>query len=251
MLFASGSSAFAAESLSFPPTSFVILDPDTGTRIGSSHYRVESIAGGAILHGVNQFDNGQSDIETARLRSGGVDELPRLVEFDHTFYNADRSIQERAHVDLKSGAASCIDNTGGQQSEQRDVLSFPDDTWAGASVVLPIQHFLRDDGQTSSHSLHVFNCAPSPKIFAISVQNDPGPATWAPYGGLALRVEVKPDFGWLNLLIAAFVPRLHAWFDPGADWAFVGDEAARYYKGSKIMLVRARIESHRAERRIK
>ena len=39
------------------------------------------------------------------------------------------------------------------------------------------------------------------------------------------------------MIVAAFVPRLHVWFDPGDGWAFVGDEAARYYKGTKIMLV--------------
>jgi hypothetical protein len=50
---------------------------------------------------------------------------------------------------------------------------------------------------------------------------------------------VRPDFGWINVIIAPFVPKLHAWFDPAKEWAFVGDEAARYYQGTKIMLVKA------------
>ncbi len=50
---------------------------------------------------------------------------------------------------------------------------------------------------------------------------------------------MRPDFGWINVIIAPFVPKLHAWFDPAKEWAFVGDEAARYYQGTKIMLVKA------------
>jgi hypothetical protein len=58
-----------------------------------------------------------------------------------------------------------------------------------------------------------------------------------------MRVEVRPEFGWLNVFVASFVPKLHAWFDPNDGWAFVGDEAARWYKGPKIMLVKKRHEA--------
>jgi hypothetical protein len=225
-----------ANSLSFPPTTFAILNPDTGATIGQSRYSVESTADGAILHGESSFYDGQSDVETGKLLGVG-EGLPKLVEFDHTFYNSDHSIQERAHADLRSGAATCSGTSSGTKSDSTTVLDFPADTWAGASIVIPVQHFLRA-GDKDLPSLHIFNCAPDPKIFAISLQTDPGLAVWAPYGGQTLRVEVRPDFGWLNVLVAAFVPRLHAWFDPGNGWAFVGDEAARYYQGSKIMLVK-------------
>ncbi len=234
--------AFPANSLSFPPTNFAILNPATGAAIGRSRYRVDTTADGATLHGENGYFDGQTDVETAHLLVGTVGEPPKLVEFDHTFYNADRSILQRAHVDLKTGAATCIDNSGGQKSEQSDVVSIPDDTWAGASIVLPIQAFLRAGDKGVSRPLHVFNCAPGPKIFAISVQMDPGNAVWTSYGAEAMRVEVRPDFGWLNVIVSAFVPKLHAWFDPNDEWAFLGDEAARYYKGPPMMLVK----QHRA-----
>ena len=120
------------------------------------------------------------------------------------------------------------------------MISIPDDTWAGASVVLPIQAFLRSRNGGASPPMHIFTCAPGPKIFSINVQVDPGNATWAAYGMEALRVEVRPDFGWLNVFASAFVPKLHAWFDPNDGLAFVGDEAARYYKGPRIMLVKTR-----------
>ena len=118
------------------------------------------------------------------------------------------------------------------------MLTVPEDTWAGASIVIPIRNFLRAGDKGMSRSLHAFSCAPSPKIFAISVNIDPGSAVWTTYGAEAMRVEVRPDFGLLNFVIAAFVPKLHAWFDPNDGLAFIGDESARFYKGPPIMLVK-------------
>ncbi len=239
LFFASARRVAAEDSINFPPTSFTIMNPADSTPIGVSRYSIESHGNEAVLRGDNRYYSGLTDVETGNLELGDGAELPRLVEFDHSFYNADGSLQERAHVNLKSGHGFCIDNQGPQKSEQSAVLSIPPDTWAGASVAIPIQRYLRA-GETGVHRLHAFNCAPSPKIYAISVESDPGEAVWAPYRELTLRVEVRPDFGWLNLIVSAFVPRLHLWFDPHDGWNFVGDEAARFYKGTPIMLVKAR-----------
>jgi hypothetical protein len=241
-------SAFSASALSFPPTDFAILNPNTGVAIGRARYLIKSTGNGAMLRGESSYFDGQTDVETAHLESGTAAQLPRLVEFDHTFYNADASILKRAHADLKTGAATCIDNANGQKSTQSMTLSIPADTWAGASIVIPIQDFLRAGVKGASRPLHVFNCAPGPKIFAISVEVDPGNAMWTSYGAETLRVEVRPDFGWLNVIIAGFVPKLHAWFDPNDEWAFVGDEAARYYKGPPIMLVKTHAPAGPAQR---
>jgi hypothetical protein len=216
----------------------MILNPDTGIAIGRGRYRIERTGEGATLHGENLYYDDQSDVETAELQSGAGGELPRLVEFDHTFFNADGSIQRRAHLDLKSGAATCIDNSGAQTSPQAWLVSIPDNTWAGASIAIPIQDLLRARDKKLARPIHVFNCAPGPKIFAISVKVDPANAVWAPYGAEAIRVEVRPDFGWLNVFVAALAPKIHAWFDPNDGFAFVGDEATRYYKGPRIMLVK-------------
>jgi hypothetical protein len=231
--------AFCADTLSFPPTSFTILNPDTGVAVGRSQYHVDETPDGATLRGVNSFYDDQSDVETSLLDSHAGGE-PRLIEFDHTFFNPDGSIVERGHLDTKSGAATCVDNTGGQKRTRATVLSVPDNTWAGASIVIPIQAFLRAGGRGSAQSLNVFSCAPGPKIFAVTVKADPKNAAWTPYGAEALRVEIRPDFGVLNLIVASFVPKLHAWFDPNDGWAFVGDEAARWYKGPHVMLVKTR-----------
>lgn len=205
--------------------------------MGSARYRVESTADGGTLRGENGYSDGQTDVETAhiQLAAGGQ---PKLTEFDHTFYNPDKSILRRAHMDLKSGAGTCIDNSAGQKIEQSEMLTIPDDTWAGASIVIPIRNFLQAGDKGISRPLHAFSCAPSPKIFAISVEIDPGPAVWTTYGKEAMRVQVRPDFGLLNFVVAAFVPKLHAWFDTHDGLAFIGDEAARYYKGDPIMLVK-------------
>ena len=246
-------SAFSKEALSFPPTNFAILNPTTGVAMGRARYRVESTPDGGILRGENGYFDGQTDVETAHIEVAAIDGgKPKLTEFDHTYYNPDKSILKRAHVDLKSGAATCVDNSAGQKSEQSDVLTIPDDTWAGASIVIPIQNFLRAGDKGISRPLHAFSCAPTAKIFSISVDIDPGPAVWTTYGAEAIRVQVTPDFGLLNFVVAAFVPKLHAWFDPNDRLAFIGDEAARYYKGDPIMLVkRHRGDAEDASRSVK
>ena len=229
--------ALSADALSFPPTNFSILTPASGVVIGRARYRLDTTPEGAILRGENGYFDGQTDVEVAHIQaaSGG---LPKLTDFDHTYYNADGSILKRSHLDLKSGAGTCIDNSIGQKSDQSEVLTIPKDTWAGASIVIPIRDFLRAGDRGVSRPLHVFSCTPGPKIYAISVIIDPGNAVWTTYGAEAMRVEVRPDFGLLNLVVEAFVPKLHAWFDPNDRMMFVGDEAARYYKGPPIMLVK-------------
>src|SRR5215469_733757 len=240
LIFICPRSASSADVLSFPPTSFEILNPDTGAAIGRAKYRVDSAGDHATLRGEDGYFDGQTDVEIAHLDLGSPGRPPRLVDFDHTFYNGDRSILRRHHLDVKSGAATCIDNSAGQKTELTDVLTVPDNTWAGGSIVIPIQEFLRERTQETTLPLNVFSCATGPKIFAVNVTKDPGDAMWAAYGGDAMRVEVRPNFGWLNVIIEAFMPKLHAWFDPHDGWAFLGDEAARFYKGPPIMVVKSR-----------
>lgn len=229
--------AFATEPVSFPPTDFKIIDPATHAPLGHSRYSISRIENGAILHGENHYDSGVSDHETGTMVLAQGTGLPLLVEFDHTFLNPDGSIQQRSHVDLGAGNATCIDNGASPPTQVSAQLAIPADTWAGASIAIPIQQFLRSGGPGPYH-LHIYNCAPTPKIFALDIQTDPGSAIWLPYGDEALRVEVRPNLGWYNFVIAPFLPKLHAWFDPRDRWGFLGSEAARYYKGPNIMLVK-------------
>ncbi|MDO8434913.1 MAG: hypothetical protein Q7S58_21140 [Candidatus Binatus sp.] len=232
------STASASNALSFPATEFTILDPRTNFAMGRGRYSIKSIPGGAILQGTNRYDTGSSDVETARIETA-PDGSARLVEADHTFFKIDGSIMQRSHIDMKAGDGTCVNNTLDPKIEETDPILIPPDTWSGASVLIPIQRFLRE-GVTETQHLHVFNCAPTPKIFAIKVKFDRAAQLWPPYSADAFQVEVRPDFGWINILIAPFVPKLHAWFDPLDDWNFVGSEAARFYKGPPIMLVKTR-----------
>ena len=58
--------AFSADALSFPPTSFTILNPDTGIAIGRGRYRVENAGDGATLHGENNYYDDQAASSPAR-----------------------------------------------------------------------------------------------------------------------------------------------------------------------------------------
>jgi hypothetical protein len=230
--------ASAASSLSFPATHFAILDADTHAAIGNSVYQVDETPEGGTLHGLNNFFDKQVDVETSHLEAGVAGEGPTLADFDHTFYKADGSILIRGYFNLKTGAATCVDNSNGHSRTRSMTLSVPENTWAGASVVVPIQGFLRAGDEGTTQSLHVFSCAPGPEIIAVTVQIDQQSGEWQIYGGKAVRVEIKPDFGLITPLIASFVPKLRAWFDPNG-WGLVGDEAARWYKGPRVMLVKA------------
>ena len=219
---------------------FVLLSPDGPRRIGRTHYSLIRRAGALILRGENRYDNGEYDIETSRLAPSGEDELPRLVDFNHLFYSSEGTILLEAHADQRTGLASCIDRLSGAAKVTAAAIEFPPDTWAGASVILPIQRFLRDGGH-GKLSLHVFNCAPSPKVFAVEVTPDPAPIRLPDYLPVAVEIDAKPDFGCLAFIVSPFVPNLHAWFDPGRDFEFVGAMLARYYGGPQILMVTARV----------
>ena len=60
-------SAFSKEALSFPPTSFAILNPTTGVAMGRARYRIETTPDGGILRGDNGYFDGQTDVETAHI----------------------------------------------------------------------------------------------------------------------------------------------------------------------------------------
>lgn len=59
---------------------------------------------------------------------------------------------------------------------------------------------------------------------------------WAHFPGKVVRVDIKPDFGWLNVVAALFVREIRAWFSPSDDWRFVGGTFTRFYKGPVIIL---------------
>ncbi len=246
IVLAAALAAFSAPALAAPADllgvgspDFVIFSPDGRSRIGRTHYSIIQRAGALILRGESRFESGQYDIETSRLKPSSDGGMPTLVDFNHMFYNAEGTVMLESHADLRTGLASCIDRRSGAAQLAAAPIEFPPNTWAGASVILPIQRFLRDGGH-GKLSLNVFNCAPSPKVLPVEVSPAPAPKRLLDYQPGAIEIDAKPDFGWLDFIVSPFVPKLHAWFDPGRDFEFVGAMLGRYYGGPEILMVTAR-----------
>jgi hypothetical protein len=233
-------SANGAEALNFPPSDFDILSAASGQLIGSGHYTVDQTSGTLTLHGENHYLNGEYDIEEAKLAAGNDHLLPPLLSFRHDFFNADGSPSIVARIDTDTGLAVCGKTAAGKLELKSEQLKFPDDTYAGASVLIPIQNFVGQGDRNDILKLHVFNCAPAPKLFALDVKPEPGVQSWVNYPGELEKIDIKPNFGFWTLVVQPFIPKLSAWFDPAQNSLLVGALLQRYYKGAKIILVRKR-----------
>jgi len=242
--FASPITARAGE-LDYPPTDYTLRSIDGAQVIGHSHITIIPGASGlSIVRGEYHFLDGNYDIDETTLRSHG-DDLPRLVKSHHVFFHPDGSLDRESRADVAAGTGACIVYSGGKPQGSSVKLDFPSDTFAGDAVIIPLHRFLRVGG-SGSISFHDFNCIPGPEILKVTASASP-PATWNYYPGDLVRVNVEPDFGWIDVVIAPFLPRIQAYFDPHEGWFFVGGESARYYKGLKYMMVRA----HQSEPELK
>ena len=163
--------------------------------------------------------------------------MPVLSSFSHVFFLANGGRLLAAEADLKSGKASCNRYEDGAAKTLSGTLDFPSDTYAGATVLIPIEHALRQ-GIRSGIKFHVFSCMPNPRVLAVEADADKLSGRWSSYGGGMTRVTVRPDFGWFNLLAGPFLPKFHAWFDPAQDWEYLGGQTARFYRGPALELVR-------------
>lgn len=232
--------ANAAEALNFPPSDFDILSADTGQLIGHGHYTVDQTAGTLMLHGESHYLNGEYDIEEAKLAAGEDHPLSQLLSFRHDFFNSDRSPSIAARLDTETGLGECAKTIAGKLDLKTEQFKFPDDTYAGASVLIPIQNFVSHGDRGDILKLHVFNCAPTPKLIAVDVKPQPLAQIWPDYPGELDKVDIKPNFGLWTLVVQPFIPKLAAWFDPSQNTLLVGAMLQRYYKGAKIILVRKR-----------
>jgi hypothetical protein len=227
----------ASQPFTFPPTDFLILAPDGARTLGYCSFRLIKSPGGAVLRGDSRYLNGETDYESVSLQLP-ADGLPRPTAYEHFFYNADGSPMLAVRANFQSGQASCSDYRADSQYNETAAMDFPPDTWAGASIAIPIQRYLQL-GDQSTHGLHFFTCTPRPKIFALDVTPDSVRTRWPYYKGDLVRVDVRPYFGAFDILIRAFVPHLQAWFDPITRWDFVGANMTRYYRGPEILMVKA------------
>jgi hypothetical protein len=227
-----------AVELDFPiDAEFNILSADGARVIGHTRYSVKPEGPRIeLIYGESHYLGGEYDIERSRVERRGPGESPALAAYEHAFFNADRSPARMIKADFRSGDALCATYGTTDAQEYRATLSFPPDTYAGAALVIPLQHQLNESSK-GPIELHDFSCIPEPKV--LKVQAYPKQfAPWLHYSGNLLQMDISPDFGWLNFVVAPFVPKIHAWFDPSGAWQFVGGEFTRYYKGPQIILAR-------------
>jgi hypothetical protein len=232
----SSTSVFAA-GFDFPPADFNILSANGSRVIGHGHYEVTTDGVGfAIAYGEDRYVDGEYDVERDRLQIGRGNQVPRMVTFEHTFFRADGSIQRLGKADFHTGHASCVQYDNGKATVKSATLSFPPDTYSGAVIAIPLQHYLAAAAR-GPITLHAFNCIPGPAIVEVQAYAEP-PSTWSHYPGRVVDVDIKPNFGWINGLVSRFVPDIHVWFKPSENWHFVGGQFTRFFRGPEIILAR-------------
>jgi hypothetical protein len=216
--------------------SFKVLNREGTEVIGHSHYELSRGADNLLIgRGQARFNNGEYDVEYDTLQTR-ADNAPAMLTVDHKFYNADGSMQREIAADFRTGQASCTRYQSGIAQSDSAKLDFTPDSYGGSAVVLPLEQYLAQ-GSSEPIKLHALNCIPKPRLIAVTAQVKE-PSRWSHYPGQTVEVDIKPDFGWLNTVLAPFVPELRAWFDPSDNWTLAGGEFSRYFRGPRIMLVR-------------
>ena len=223
----------------FPATNLTIFSTVDRRMIGRGRYSSAKIGSTDLIRGENKYLDGAHDIELDYLKPEPSGYSPILVRHEYSSFNSDGSPQFDESLDPASGFASCAQNVNGTKRVYRATLEVPSDTYAGATQLMLIVSRLRR-GVRQTVSFHSFNCVPAPKIFLISVTIPSQREEWPMYPGRLIKLEIQPNFGWLNALIAPFLPKLSFWFDPQDDWNYVGGTYDRYYKGPHILSVRDR-----------
>ncbi len=234
---AAAAAAPAAAGVSALNSDLYIYDP-TGTRLlGRAHYTVTQHDSVVTIEGRNDFIDGQRDVEHETLKTA-EGELPRLLTYEHDFFDAHGAAQRTASADAVTGKTSCAKYENGRGTIETAVLQFPPDTYAGADVLVPVADQFRR-GATDL-DIHVFDCALGPRILTLHADLARAPWSFRPHDGELARADAHPVFGWFNLLLKPFVPTIRMWFDPLRDYAFVGGMLSRYYRGPEVLLVSIR-----------
>jgi len=215
----------------------LIYDPSGTTQLGRAHYIVTQRGDTVTIEGRDDFNDGERDVEHDTLRSEGG-ELPRMLTYEHDYFDARGAPQLAASADMVAGKSSCAKYENGKGTIETAVLEYPPDTYAGAGVLVPIANQLRR-GATDL-DIHVFDCAAGPRILTLHADLAREQWRFLPHEGELAKADAHPVFGWFNVFLKPFVPKIRMWFDPLRDYAFVGGTLSRYYRGPEVLLVSAR-----------
>jgi hypothetical protein len=220
----------------FHTADFSIMSAANAQPIGRVRYEVnQSRPGIETVTSDARYANGDYDIEHDEFdtRKGSI---PILVRYEHNFFHAGAVPFLASKADFQTGSAWCTTYVNGAPVVTSKTLAFPPDTYAGAAMILPLQNALQA-GDTGPIILHDFVCMPGPKL--VTVRADVGPPEpWKHYSSEVVRTDIKPDLGWLDYVVAPFLPEMHAWFNPTDGFDFVGGQFARFYKGPEIIIAR-------------
>ena len=217
-------------------TDITIFVPDTDQVIGHGHYEVVIGKEFDTVKGENKYLDGEYDHEeqTVQPSTGGVP--PVLVSYRHQYFNPDGSLQYEDSLDARTGAAACHHYEGSVPDVHDSVLKVPSDTYAGATQLMLLVGRLRQGA--SEITFNSYNCLPEPRIVPVTAVPAKYPVAWERYPGQLVKLEMKPDFGWLNTFIAPFVPKVYGWFDPASSFNYVGGQFDRFFKGRHVLMVR-------------
>jgi hypothetical protein len=226
-----------ASGLGFRTADFTILSADGAEVIGSLHFAVDdSRPGTEVVTSTARYNDGQYDVERDDFDTSKGLALPAMSAYAHGFFRPDHRPFLDSKVNFLTGEAQCTSYQGARPVVITKTLDFPPGSYAGAATMLPLQQSLRE-GADGPIVMHDFACMPGPRLLKVKAYAQT-PAPWGHYPGELVRANIKPDFGWLDYLIAPFMPEMHAWFNPADDFHFVGAEFARFYKGPEVILER-------------
>ncbi len=217
---------------------FNILSPDGKETIGATRFTVLRTNSTEEIKGETRYLDGERDSEDERLDLEDSRSTLKLDSYEHSFFNADGTLHMVDTLDAKSGVASCTSYTSGKMKVRTSRLDVPADSFAGASGLIMMVTNLRHG--TREIRFHAFACAPGPEIFSVKASLPVRPERWPFYAGDLFRLDMRPDLGALNLLIAPFLPTMDAWFSPADNWNYVGGEFDRYFRGPHVLTVRVR-----------
>jgi len=213
-----------------------ILSPDGEQTIGSTRFTVARDGSNEEIKGESKYLDGEHDSENVRLHVATAGSVPSLDTYEHSFFNADGTLHMLDMLDAKSGRASCTRYIASKVEVRNAQLPVPINSFAGPSGLMMVVGSLRRGMREIR--FHTFACAPGPEIFSVEASLPDKSERWPLYPGDFVRVDLRPDLGPLNLLIAPFLPKMNAWFDPDHNWNYVGGEFDRYFRGPHVLTVR-------------
>lgn len=231
------SAAELQDAFDLATTDVTILDTKSLQVIGHGHYQVTRRDGAVLFEGENRYLDGEYDREVQHAERSAGGAPPILMNYRHSFFAADGSLESLDTLDAKTGIVACTLYDGaGSPVIRQTKIEVPSDTYAGSSQLMLLVGQLRRGAREIT--LHSFICFPGPRIVPIRVTPPATTMKWAMYPGDLMKVELAPDLGWIGTVAAPLIPKSYGWFDPADDFNYVGGIFDRFYRRRHLMMVR-------------